>query len=46
MKRLNNEELKQIEGGGIKIGLVLGIGAIITFLIGVADGYMRPLKCN
>lgn len=46
MIKLNNEELKKVEGGGIKIGLIVGIGAIITFLIGVADGYMRPLKCN
>lgn len=41
---LNNEELRSINGGGF--GVLLAIGAIVTFLIGVVDGYVRPLKCN
>lgn len=46
MKNLNDNELMNIEGGAIKVGLVIGIGAGITFLIGLIDGIFRPLKCN
>ncbi|HHX16438.1 MAG TPA: hypothetical protein GX725_00780 [Mollicutes bacterium] len=41
---LKNEELNNVYGGGF--GLWLAIGSLITFLIGVVDGYVRPLKCN
>ena len=40
------EEMKKIDGGGIYVGLVIGIGAGISFLIGLIDGIIRPLKCN
>lgn len=44
MKKLNNEELCQINGGG---NILLGLAAIgVTFIIGVIDGFVRPLKCN
>ena len=46
MHILTNNELKQIQGGGISLGLGLIIAAGITFIIGVIDGYIRPLKCN
>ena len=46
MNELNNKELKNIDGGGINIGAIVGIAAGITFLIGVIDGIVRPLKCN
>lgn len=46
MKNLTDEELKNINGGGINIGFLMGIGAVVTFLIGVVDGLIRPLKCN
>lgn len=46
MINLNDEELKNIDGGGVNLGLLVGIGAGITFLIGVIDGFMRPLRCN
>lgn len=45
MEQLNNNELKQITGG-INIGNIFIIGGIIVFLIGLVDGYVRPLKCN
>lgn len=41
---MNREELCGIRGGGYAWYMVLG-GAI-AFLIGVIDGYLRPLKCN
>lgn len=44
MEELKNEELKTINGGGWGIGLLIGAG--IVFLIGVIDGYIRPLSCN
>jgi lactobin A/cerein 7B family class IIb bacteriocin len=46
MKNINNEELKKINGGGINFGLAALIGAGITFIIGVIDGYIRPLACH
>ena len=46
MKNLTNEELKEINGGGISFGILAGIAAGISFIIGVIDGLIRPLKCN
>ena len=46
MKNLNDKELMNIEGGAVKIGMVVGIAAGVTFLIGLIDGLFRPLKCN
>ena len=44
IKELNEKELKQINGGGIGIGLLITAG--IVFLAGLLDGYVRPSKCN
>lgn len=46
MKNLNDLELMNIEGGAVKAGIIVGIAAGITFLIGLIDGIIRPLKCN
>lgn len=46
MKEIKEEELKNIEGGGISIGTVLALAGGVVFLIGVMDGYLRPLKCH
>lgn len=46
MNKLDNEELKQISGGGFHIGFGIIIGAGISFLIGLVDGYIRPLACR
>ena len=46
MKNLNDKELRKIDGGGINIGAIVGIAAGITFIIGLIDGIIRPLKCN
>ena len=45
MKELSQKELCDINGGS-HLALGLGIIAGITFIIGVIDGYVRPLKCN
>ncbi|HHT38829.1 MAG TPA: bacteriocin [Mollicutes bacterium] len=41
---IDDKELNNIYGGGF--GLWIAIGSLVTFLIGVIDGYVRPLKCN
>ena len=43
---MSKNELLEIKGGGISAGLGLLVGGIITFLIGVFDGYFRPLACH
>lgn len=45
MNILNDQELEEVSGGfSFLIGA--GIVAIIVFLVGVFDGYTRPIKCN
>lgn len=44
MQKISNNELKKITGGGIGGWFI--IGGIVVFLIGVIDGYVRPLACN
>lgn len=46
MQKINEEELKRINGGGFNIGLGFLIGAGISFVIGLVDGYIRPLACR
>ena len=45
MRELDNKELMTINGG-FSIGLGIARGAGITFILGVIDGFVRPLKCN
>lgn len=44
MKELTTRELKEVNAGGVGTALLIIAGVI--FLIGVIDGYIRPLKCN
>lgn len=46
MKKIDKQELKTIYGGGFNFSIAAIIGAGITFIIGVIDGYIRPLACN
>ena len=43
---INKEELLMIKGGKISGTTGVIISAIVSFLIGVVDGYMRPLGCH
>ena len=43
---LQDEELMNLTGGAVKYGLITIIGGVLTFIIGVIDGYLRPLTCN
>ncbi len=46
MTQLTKEELRQINGGAFHIGLGFAIAAGISFLIGLVDGFVRPLPCR
>lgn len=48
MNNLTNNELYEISGGGIKIGMgtYLLIGGIGSFIIGFVNGLLRPLTCS
>lgn len=43
---LQTEELSNITGGGISTGVLAVLGGVVAFVIGVIDGYLRPLACN
>lgn len=43
---LTNEDLYNVKGGAIKAGVLALIIGGVTFIIGVIDGYLRPLRCN
>ncbi len=46
MKRLKKEEMQEINGGAVGFGFWALIGGGIVFMIGLIDGFVRPLKCN
>ena len=46
MKKINDEELMNVTGGGFNVGIVAGIAATMAFVIGIFDGIVRPLKCR
>ena len=43
---LSKDELMNIYGGSAKVGFLILIGGILTLIVGIIDGYLRPLKCN
>lgn len=46
MKILTENELNNIKGGFTILHKLLFAGGLITFVIGLIDGIIRPLKCN
>ena len=46
MIEIKNDELKHISGGGFNVGVAIAIAVGVTFIVGVIDGIVRPLKCN
>ena len=46
MKKIEECELKQINGGGLSGWAIAGISALGTLLIGVLNGIVHPTKCN
>lgn len=43
---LSKNELINIHAGASKIGIGIIFGGLITLIVGIIDGYLRPLKCN
>ncbi len=44
---LEDDDLHQIYGGkGGFAGILVGLGLLITLIVGIADGFERPLKCH
>lgn len=46
MKILNENELKKVKGGALGSKLLLGLISGGAFIIGLIDGFIRPLKCR
>lgn len=46
MREIEENELEKVRGGASSSWVGLGIGALVIFIIGVIDGYTRPLSCN
>ena len=48
VEQIEKEELKKLVGGGVSTGVsvALVLTAGIVFVIGVIDGYLRPLLCH
>jgi len=45
MKEIEDKELENIRGGA-SAWIYFGLGAALVFIIGVFDGFTRPLSCN
>ena len=43
---LKQEELKNVKGGGITFKFIMGLITAGTFIVGLVDGFLRPLKCR
>ena len=43
--KISDSELKKIDGG-ITVWAIVGIISAGIFLVGLVDGFVRPLKCN
>lgn len=45
---LENNELMNIIGGATskKIGIGIILAALGSFIVGIIDGFLRPLACN
>lgn len=47
MQELKTEELKMVDGGfSISLGCAVSLSFGIPFVVGIIDGFVRPLPCN
>ncbi|MBR5662569.1 MAG: hypothetical protein IKX00_02825 [Bacilli bacterium] len=46
MEILKTCELKEVKGGALGSKLIMALVSGGAFLIGLIDGYLRPLKCR
>ena len=44
--QLTKKELLTITGGAIDWTVAAIIGSAVTFITGIIDGFLRPIKCN
>lgn len=45
IKELEKEKLEKINGG-FSLWSMIGLTSVAVFVIGVIDGFVRPLSCN
>lgn len=46
MEILNQKELKEVKGGALGSKLILALVSGGAFVVGLIDGFLRPLKCR
>lgn len=47
IKKVSNEELDKISGGGVEwLGIGLAVAAFVVFLSGIFEGYTNPGRCS
>lgn len=46
MKKLKNDDLAKVNGGGIKFSKIGMFGVVVSFVIGFISGFTRPLTCS
>lgn len=46
MRKLENEEMLNVDGGANGILITSIVTAVITFLVGAFYGYSNPKSCN
>ncbi len=46
MLEVKESDLSKITGGGFSLGVAIGVGALVVFVIGLIDGYTNPIKCG
>lgn len=46
LKSLTKKELLQIQAGEVSMSLIIGIGGLGVFLIGILDGLLHPKSCK
>ena len=46
MEVLQNNELIDVHGGAVNLGLIVAVLSVITAIIGLVDGIFRPMSCR
>ena len=46
MNLLTDAQMHEVSGGGMTRAMIAGFIAAGIFVVGVIDGFIRPLKCN
>ncbi len=46
MQEISQNEMKGIQGGAVNWSIVAGVSALVSFIAGVIDGFMNPIKCR